>query len=148
MREFESKKIEAGEHILIDGVEYVVEHKEDCSECAFKNSKKCDLLPCCAGGSFIFTKVQKEPTYRPYKDTAEMIADWTERFMVDEIADFCMPMIWVKDKPAFLTVGVGTHLIVEILDCVVRLSNSIVNLQNLFDYYTYLDGSPCGKVEE
>lgn len=147
MREITTAKLKIGEHILIDGVEYVVEGYHDCSECAFNNSKKCDSLPCCTGGSFSFTKVQKEPTYRPYKDTDEMIQDWKERFMVDEIPDFCMPMIWVKDKPNFLTT-VGTHLIVEIFECVVRLSNSVVALQNLFDNYTYLDGSPCGKVEE
>lgn len=145
MREISTKKVKIGENVLIDGIEYVTEKYTDCRECDLYAYHKCHFIPC---GNGMFKRVEKEPHYRPYKDTDEMIADYKERFKISNVPAFCMPLIWVKDKPAFLTVGVGTHLIVEILDCVVRLSNSIVNLQNLFDYYTYLDGSPCGKVEE
>lgn len=146
MREFRTDPIIAGDHFLLDGVEYVAEEPNgrECDSCALHDSDKCYSIPC---DKVIFKRVEKKPTYRPYKDTEEMIADWKERFMVDEIPDFCKPMIWVKDKPYFLTT-VGTHLIVGIFEHVVRISNSIVPLQNLFDNYTYLDGSPCGKVEE
>ena len=144
MREISTKKTKDGEHILIDGVEYVAEkYDSNCSECAFCNSAVCSAISCTG---VIFKKVKKEPVYRPYNDTEEMIADYKERFKVSKMPPFCMPFIWVKDKPAFLTVC--THLIVENFEHVVRLGNSTVHLQNLFDNYTYLDGSPCGKVEE
>lgn len=146
MREISTEQIKVGEHLLIDGVEYVVEKYNGCEMCAFNNTKKCDLLPCCTGGSFSFKKVEKEPQYRPYKDTEEMIADYKERFNVSKVPSFCLPLIWVKDKPAFNSEG--ARLIAETFKHVVRLGNSTVHLQNLFDYYTYLDGSPCGKVEE
>lgn len=146
MREISTEKVNVGEHILIDGEEYVAEEAvgKMCSLCAFHNAYTCENILC---NGVIFKSVKKEPQFRPYKDTEEMIADYKERFKVDKDPSFCMPLIWVKDKPNFLTT-VGTHLIVEIFECVVRLSNSVVALQNLFGNYTYLDGSPCGKVKE
>ena len=135
-----------GEHILVDGFEYVTEeYDSNCRECAFYNSEKCSSVPCTG---VILKKVKKEPKHRPYKDTEEMIADWKERFMVDEIPDFCMPMIWVKEKPKLVDVSEGTCLITEFGVKVVCLSALVVCLESLFDRYTYLDGSPCGKVEE
>lgn len=144
MREISTEEIKVGEHLLIDGVECVVEKYDGCSECAFNNTKNCDLLPCCTGGSFSFKKVEKEPTYRPYKDTEEMIADYKERFKVSNVPDFCMPLIWVKGKPPVTGVSLASSFRNEF----VLLGEFIYNMENLFDDFTYLDGSPCGKVEE
>lgn len=146
MREISTEKIKIGEHVLIDGVEYVAEKpdlEDVCKGCAFENaSEPCSSFIECNG--IVFGKVEKEPKYRPYKDTDEMIADLKEHGR--NWFALSMPLIWVKDKPNFLTT-VGTHLIVEIFEHVVRLSNSLITVQNLFDNYTYLDGSPCGKLE-
>lgn len=138
MREISTEKIKVGEHIIIDGVEYVVEDYDDCSECAFHNSEKCDAVPC---SGIIFNKVEKEPQYRPYKDTDEMIDDYKKRFNVTHVPAISMPFIWIKEDGA-------TYLITEFCLRVVCLGSLIVSLQSLFDRFTYLDGSPCGKVEE
>ena len=140
MREFRTAPIVKGDHFLLDGEEYVAEkaNGRDCESCALCNSHRCYLLPC---DNVIFKRVEKEHSYRPYKDTEEMIADWKERFMVDEIPDFCMPLIWVKS-------GVICSLITDILPKGVVLYGDAQNMNYLFDSYTYLDGSPCGKEIE
>lgn len=143
MREIITENIKVGEHVLIDGVEYATEaYDSNCSECALYQSGNCGFINC---NGVIFKKVNKESKYRHYKDQEEMVEDWKERFMVDEIPDFCMPMIWVKDKSAIIE---STYLITEYCEKVVRTGDSISNFRGLFDNYTYLDGSPCGKEIE
>lgn len=77
MREISTEKIKIGEHVLIDGVEYVAENADiefPCKGCAFENGPKpCPDFIECEG--IVFGKVRKEPKYRPYKDTDEMIQD-------------------------------------------------------------------------
>lgn len=141
MREILTKPIEDGEHVLIDGVEYVAEHHgNNCSGCAFYGGHDCDNIPC---QSFIMRKVEKQPTYRPYKNTDEMIEDFKKRFNV-EVPQYSMPMIWVKHK--------GTNvlgLVSEFGVCsVVRIFDAGRSMNELFGSYTYLDGSPCGRKEE
>lgn len=59
MREISTEPIKIGEHILVDGVEYVAEEYDGCSECAFNNSMKCSFVSCCAGKSLGFKEVKK-----------------------------------------------------------------------------------------
>ena len=66
MREISTAKIIVGEHIIVDGVEYVAEEYDaNCSECAFFYSEKCSSIPC---GDIILTKVEIEP-YEASKET-------------------------------------------------------------------------------
>lgn len=50
MREISTKKLKIGEHILVDGVEYVAEKEEwFCAGCEFRRrlrGKKCYAVPC------------------------------------------------------------------------------------------------------
>ena len=138
MREISTEKVKAGEHVIIDGVEYVAEEYDpNCSECALHDSTKCHLIPC---GVVMFKRVEKEPQYRPYKDTEEMIADYKERFKVSNVPAFCMPLIWVKIRTL-------KSLITEYLNDSVSVNGMIYSVGALFVECTYLDGSPCGKVE-
>lgn len=81
--------------------------------------------------------------YRPYESSAEMIADFIDRFKVN-CPSYCEPLIWVKNK-----VTDARHLVISFVpdtndgDYVV-LFDYICDLDELFDEYTYLDGSPCG----
>lgn len=148
MREISTEDIEVGEHVLIDGEEYIAEEAvgETCDLCALHNHH-CVLVPCDCD-NVIFKKaneVNKEPTYRPYKDTDEMIADYKERFNISNVPDFCMPLIWVKHKNGAL---VYRRLISAFTDACVGFYDISMSVRELFDGYTYLDGSPCGKVEE
>ena len=141
MREISTKPIEDGEHVMIDGVEYVAEqHGNDCRGCAFYGGHDCDNIPC---QSFIMCKVEKQPTYRPYKDTDEMIEDYLRRNGKPSDGNY-VPSIWVKNNDGFIT------LITEfghnhVWRSVVQQG---VSMSKLFQDYTYLDGSPCGKLED
>lgn len=144
MREISTEKIKIGEHILVDGEKYVAEEAigKMCSLCAFHNSYKCENIPC---NGVIFKRVNKESQYRPYKDTEEMIADYKEHFDVSNVPSFCMPLIWVKYKNGAV---VYRRLITAFTDSCVGFDDIFMSVRELFDGYTYLDGSPCGKVEE
>lgn len=144
MREILTEDIKVGEHILVDGVEYVAEEPNgrECDSCALHNHH-CVLVPCDCD-NVIFKKadeVNKEPQYRPYKDTDEMIADYKERFNVSNVPAFCMPLIWVKN-------GDICSLITDIKTESVIIYCEEQSMKDLFGYYTYLDGSPCGIKEE
>jgi hypothetical protein len=141
MKEISTEKIKVGEHVIIDGVEYVAEKSDKCSKCVFNFSGKCSAIPCFCDR--IFKKVKKEPKYRPYKDTDEMIADYKERFSVSNVPAFCMPLIWIMDKSIPLIT-----LITDFAEGCVRLHNVPHTMEELFDEFTYLDGSPCGKETE
>ena len=92
-------------------------------------------------------RVKEEPKYRPYKDTEEMINDFCERFGVKR-TNFGEPFIWVKSKDVGILI-IRKCLITEFyLKAVILGSNNEVShLSELFDDYTYLDGSLCGKLE-
>ena len=140
MREISTTPVKNGELILVDGEKCVAEEAigKMCSLCAFHNSYKCENIPC---NGVIFKRVKKESQYRPYKDTDEMIADYKERFNVSNVPSFCMPLIWVKDRDI-------CSLITNIMPDTVLLYGSVYGMEGLFKACTYLDGSPCGKMEE
>jgi hypothetical protein len=58
MREISTEKVKIGEHILIDGVEYVAEEAKvkNCRACALCDSEKCIVTPCAC---VIFKRVEK-----------------------------------------------------------------------------------------
>lgn len=95
-----------------------------------------------AGFTFIREAIEEKPTYRPYKDCEEMIDDYCERFGVVK-TDFAMPMIWVKldklERRILLTQFASESVSLE------GISNR--TLPELFNVFTYLDGSPVGKEE-
>lgn len=85
MREISTKDLEVGEHVLIDGVEYVAESINDLS------CEGCDInsplhLHCCIPcGNCIMVKVEKQPTEKEYKVekqdkdtlmTNQQLAEW------------------------------------------------------------------------
>ena len=79
--------------------------------------------------------------YRPYVDTLEMIEDFKKRFNIKVPLD-AMPIVRVKHKTLK-----DKNFVPESSDESTILLVSIWNMEELFDNYTYLDGSPCGKKE-
>ena len=138
MREISTEKIKIGEHVLIDGVEYVA-HKADkddvCKGCAFNDISTCSQFIECDG--IIFKEAKKEPMYRPYNDTDEMIADWMERFGTYD-TKVVMPPIW-------LMCGETRSMVTDYLPDFVYAYATSLTMRDLYEDYTYLDGSPCGK---
>lgn len=81
--------------------------------------------------------------YRPYRDALEFIADYGKRFPTAKPRPIgTMPLIWIAHK----TDGT-TRLIVEFSDRSVKIGCKVkpVDFGKLFEYWTYTDGSPCGK---
>ena len=141
MREISTEEIRIGEHVLIDGVEYVAnkaDQSDVCKGCAFRDNEPCsDFIEF---HWIIFNKVKKEPKYRPYNDTDEMIADWKERIGGKHWSVYEMPLIWIWDKDK-----VEKTLIIGFRRQEVNTADTIIHMASLLQSYTYLDGSPCGK---
>ena len=87
-------------------------------------------------------RIKPESTYRPYKDTEEMIADFKKRFNA-KVPPYAMPIIWVKRKDGSNL----AKLITGFRDKWVEIIIAVYDMHNLFVDYTYLDGSPCGMKE-
>ena len=85
----------------------------------------------------------KKIEYRPFKSTKELVE------VFEKIANilpydykFFMPFIWIKnkgtgDKELILTFGKHEYY----------TENSSGDMKALLDYYTFLDGTPCGVKE-
>lgn len=85
----------------------------------------------------------KKQTYRPYKSTEELIADYRDRFDL-ECYEAEMPLIWVQTRlfgyKSLITVfGDGNVFIGDI---------AWKPFKDLFERFTYLNGTPCGKLVE
>lgn len=89
-------------------------------------------------------RVKTEPKYRPYKNTEEMIADYKTRFKINN-PDYTMPLIWIQtciSHNAYLVNAFpkeSDHI---------KVSDFCIYFERLLEDYTYLDGSPCGKLVE
>ena len=89
-------------------------------------------------------RIKPEETYRPYKDCEEMIAEYMNRFKVT-VYTHSLPLIWVKFKKAVKKPI--SELITGFHGNEVIFSNEWRYLEELFEDYTYLDGSPIGVKE-
>lgn len=100
---------------------------------------------------FYLVEEPKKERFRSYKDTEEMIDRFYRHFNLIP-QEHCLPRIWIKGKSE----GKCKDEIVQVLGfynnlVIVGRSNSDENeltLYELFVYFTYLDGSPCGVKEE
>jgi len=83
------------------------------------------------------------PKYRPFKDCDELISYFCQKYSISK-TDWGMPFIWVKYKN-----NSDKYLIIAMTDNVVVLytDGQTFDVQELFEQYTFLDGSVCG-VEE
>jgi len=78
MREIYTKDIEIGEHVLIEGMEYVVEEDVGtCESCDMNGCGFCYLIPCVDGLNF--KRVKEQPIGKQDKDTPMtrlQLAEW------------------------------------------------------------------------
>lgn len=82
--------------------------------------------------------------YRPYKDANEMIEDFMVRFKVN-CPSYAEPLVWVKGKHTDTR-----FLILAFYETFIKFNDDEPFMfKELFEGYTYLDGSPCGmEVKE
>ena len=95
---------------------------------------------------FYLVEEPAEEKYRPYEDTDELIEDWKERASAygssyfSKNPMFC-PSIWVKGSGS----SICKHLITDFICNSVETNDYVLTLEELFEGFTYLDGTPCGK---
>ena len=90
-----------------------------------------------------YYNTKTEPHYRPFRDTDELLKEWEKK--AGEWGDnLWMPYIWVRRKDS----NCKGQLITKFSDPLwVIMSTEGYNMTDLFEHFTFLDGSPCG-VEE
>lgn len=84
-----------------------------------------------------------KPEYRPFKDCDELIATWA-KMMGYKAKENTMPLIWVKDCFG-RTCNIGGFDNKN--GYVFLLERKGKNLSEMFEEYTFLDGSPFGVCE-
>ena len=93
---------------------------------------------------FYLVEEPEEEKYRPYETTDEMIEDFRERAKAYGANFFKCPMfnptIWVKDKKSN-----SKYLISAFGETNVLIGGKYLSSEMLFEDFTYLDGTPCGK---
>ena len=85
--------------------------------------------------------IEEEPKYRPYRDTNELKADFFKD--CPDMGKRYRPAIWV-------VTDTGSEIQIEGFydNCEeVLINGEYYSMQELFDCFTYLDGSPCGIKE-
>lgn len=124
--------------------------KEMCLNCKHYNKvndfRDCTLVNNPTGSC---PHYEAEKHYRPFKDTDELIKVWGEKEKkvwgynwLDNKQP--MPLIWVRRKES----NCKGQLITKFSDpSWVIMSTEGYNMTDLFEHFTFLDGSPCG-VEE
>lgn len=93
--------------------------------------------------AYMSYRIKPEETYRPYKDCDEMIKDFKQRFNT-VCPPYALPLIWIKDICAKSLI---TDFGVQGDDCMVCLGASNYDMEELFNDFTYLDGSRIGVKE-
>lgn len=89
----------------------------------------------------IGTKYRIKPKkYRAFKNTDELKKKWEELCPTNiHRPSLCEPLIWVKSK-----LNDSTGVISRFADTVVGVSYTTLDLKELFETFTFLDGTPCG----
>lgn len=134
---------------------YLIERKENCTNCALKNS----MQYCRIASSILYKckdyKPKTEPHYRPFKNVDELIKVWIEKIEADTVCDECeyslskleMPYIWVQEKSETKAPTLITRFNPNPYWNTVTVDGVRYNMNDLFEYYKFLDGSPCGIKE-
>ena len=98
------------------------------------------------GLSFLAYLVEraKEKKYRPYESIDEFVSDFIKRSNTN-CPKYGMPFIWLKNKRDSSIRSISSFH----TDSQVAVSGEFYSLKALFEYYEFLDGTPCGKeIEE
>lgn len=90
-------------------------------------------------------KESKEDKYVPFENTQELIEAWEKKCPANkDRPNGTMPLIWIKPKEN----ENNTSLITDFGDYGVSTSLFVMTFNDLFEKYTFADGSICGKKEE
>lgn len=84
--------------------------------------------------------------YRPYETVHEFIQDYQDRFPTTNPRPcYTLPFIWLRNKNK----KDERELVYCFRDLVIKMDNTYWDMNDLFNQWEYLDGSPCGmEVKE
>lgn len=86
----------------------------------------------------------KTKGYRAFKNTDELKKKWEELCPTSvHRPSLCEPLIWVKCKWNGITVAIS-----RFAGDTITMNVANYNMDELFEYYTFLDGTPCGMEKE
>ena len=92
---------------------------------------------------FVLEKVEPEPKYVPFESPQEFISAYnkaSKEVMSDTESMLSKLGIWLKG-------GEHYELVTYIHRKGITIDDVSINWKTLFDFYTFLDGSPCGKLK-
>lgn len=95
---------------------------------------------------FLFYLVEEPKTARPYKSSAEMLQDFKKRYSFDE-KHISIPVIWIKSLDNNSCSAI-IHFSENGVFCCSGADITGISFGYLLENCTYLDGSPCGIIEE
>ena len=94
--------------------------------------------------AFAYLVERAAENWRPYKDVNELISAWQKKTGVTARPN-TMPLIWVKyNNTPYETAQIMAFDNKNEAICVI---DTWYDLTELFDKFTYLDGTPCGIKE-
>lgn len=96
----------------------------------------------CEYALFYLVEEPEKKKLRPYSDTNEMIDHFNEHFELIP-QTYCLPFLWIKSK----STG-RKHLITDCENDCVWIGSVSIKFKDLYEHYTWLDGSPCGIKED
>ena len=139
--DIELEKLKKLEHALCDAIDIlrdwqVEEAKPECPCADGIDSKACVGCEHSEDG---------KPEYKPYESVEEFIQDYQERFptAVPRPTN-TMPLIWLRRRTQE-----KIELAISFRGCEVQLGRGFWGMSELFEYWTYLDGTPVGmEVKE
>lgn len=91
-------------------------------------------------------RIAPEKEWRPFKDVDELKYAWENKWDHLVHPELVEPMIWVRSKSNTKSTYLITHYC-ENVGVVYLCGYLNVSLEQLFDDYTFLDGSPLGVLE-
>lgn len=145
----------AGENRIEGGVVSVsgsIDKSED--ECNPRICEKCFAENCIGCHKNDMFEAKPDSSLRPFKDCDELVECWERKIFIPAMRYtkqkvLFRPEIWVKSKEY------GTDNLITAFDgdnesiggSCVFIQDMWVDMKELFDNFTFLDGSPCGKEE-
>ena len=93
-------------------------------------------------------RIKKESEPVPFDSVQELIYAWEKKSGVKFNHELAMPFIWIKNKHKNHVYLITDFLFDKAYNCDVGTEDENLKLTELFEDFTFLDGSIIGKVKE
>lgn len=119
-------------------------------ECKSEANTTWLLSVCPTWDEHLLYRVKPEEKYVRFENIEELISAWEKKcHSIERRPDYMMPLIWIKNNKTK-----AVHMITEFFpnktynDSEIGTESDYLTLKELFELYTFLDDTPCGKRVE